>query len=172
MRKLWIAFAAVVILSFAVLGWVGVQIYQEAPPIPERVVTTDGREVIEPGEIQDGQNVWQSLGGMEVGLDLGARQLRRSRLDRRLAAPRGDVHPRPLGDGEFGATTTTLTGRTAGATSGPAAAADADRTRYDPATRHDHHRPGAGRGVRGQPRALLGRVRQRASRVRHPGGRA
>ncbi len=67
MRKLWIAFAAVVILSFAVLGAVGVQIYQQAPPVPERVVTTDGREVIAPGEIHDGQNVWQSMGGMEVG---------------------------------------------------------------------------------------------------------
>ena len=67
MRKLWIAFAAVVILSFAVLGAVGVQIYQQAPPVPDRVVTTDGREVIASGGIHDGQNVWQSMGGMEVG---------------------------------------------------------------------------------------------------------
>ncbi len=67
MRKLWIAFAAVVILSFAVLGAVGIRIYQQAPPIPERVVTTDGREVIALGEISTGQNVWQSMGGMEVG---------------------------------------------------------------------------------------------------------
>ncbi|HVG54432.1 MAG TPA: nitric-oxide reductase large subunit [Vicinamibacterales bacterium] len=67
MRKLWIAFAAVVILSFAVLGAVGIRIYQQAPPIPERVVTTDGREVIASGEISTGQNVWQSMGGMEVG---------------------------------------------------------------------------------------------------------
>ena len=57
MRKLWIAFAAVVILSFAVLGAVGIRIYKQAPPIPERVVTTDGREVIASGEISTGQNV-------------------------------------------------------------------------------------------------------------------
>ena len=32
-----------------------------------KVVTTDGQVVIDAGEIQAGQNVWQSLGGMEVG---------------------------------------------------------------------------------------------------------
>src|SRR5688572_15944113 len=67
MRKLWFAFAAVVVLSFAVLGWTGVRIYQEAPPVPHLVVTTDGRQVIAPDEIFGGQNVWQSIGGMEVG---------------------------------------------------------------------------------------------------------
>lgn len=67
MKKLWIAFAAVLILSFAVLGWVGTRIYQEAPPLPDRVVTTDGKVVIGPGEIGEGQNVWQSMGGMQVG---------------------------------------------------------------------------------------------------------
>jgi nitric oxide reductase subunit B len=55
------------VLSFVVLGWIGTRIYQEAPPIPEQVVTTDGRVVIGKGEIQAGQNVWQSFGGMEVG---------------------------------------------------------------------------------------------------------
>ena len=66
-RRLWIAFGLVVVLSFSVLGWTGLRIYQEAPPVPERVVTTDGQEVIGPGDIYDGQNVWQSIGGMEVG---------------------------------------------------------------------------------------------------------
>ena len=66
-RKLWIAFGLVIVLSFSVLGWTGWQIYQAAPPIPDRVVTTDGRVVIAAGDIQDGQNVWQSMGGMEVG---------------------------------------------------------------------------------------------------------
>ncbi|HTM02082.1 MAG TPA: nitric-oxide reductase large subunit [Vicinamibacterales bacterium] len=66
-RKLWIAFGLVVVSSFAVLAWMGVRIYQEAPPIPERVVTSAGQQLIGPGEISDGQNVWQSMGGMEVG---------------------------------------------------------------------------------------------------------
>src|SRR4051794_39364692 len=67
MRKLWISFAAVLVLSFAVLGWIGTRIYQEMPPIPDRVVSTDGAVVVADGEIQKGQNVWQALGGMEVG---------------------------------------------------------------------------------------------------------
>ncbi|MBK7141727.1 MAG: nitric-oxide reductase large subunit [bacterium] len=67
MRKLWIAFWSVIIISFAVLGWAGFKIYQEKPPIPESVVTTDGTVVIAAGEITAGQNVWQSLGGMEIG---------------------------------------------------------------------------------------------------------
>ncbi len=67
MKRLWIAFAAVMTLSFAVLGWIGTRIYQELPPIPEQVVTTDGRVVFRSGEVGDGQNVWQTMGGMELG---------------------------------------------------------------------------------------------------------
>ncbi len=67
MRKLWIGLAVVVIISFSVLGWVGARIYQQMPPIPDRVVTTEGKEVFGSGQIAAGQNVWQALGGMEVG---------------------------------------------------------------------------------------------------------
>lgn len=67
MKRLWLAFAAVMIGSFAVLGWVGTRIYQQAPPIPVKVVTTDGKTVIADGDIGRGQNVWQMMGGMEVG---------------------------------------------------------------------------------------------------------
>ncbi|MES1256885.1 MAG: nitric-oxide reductase large subunit [Acidobacteriota bacterium] len=67
MKRLWTSFAVVFVLSFAVLGWIGTRIYQEMPPIPARVMTTDGAVVIGEGDIGKGQNVWQSLGGMEVG---------------------------------------------------------------------------------------------------------
>jgi nitric oxide reductase subunit B len=67
MKKLWISFAVVVAVSFGILGWIGTRIYQEMPPIPDRVVTTEGKEVVASGEIGRGQNVWQSMGGMEVG---------------------------------------------------------------------------------------------------------
>jgi len=67
MRRLWLSFAAVMLVSFLVLGWIGTRIYQEMPPIPDRVVTTDGQTVIDHGEISAGQGVWQALGGMEVG---------------------------------------------------------------------------------------------------------
>jgi nitric oxide reductase subunit B len=67
MKRLWLLFASVLVVSFSVLGWIGTRIYQEAPPIADKVVTTSGVTVIDIGEIQAGQNVWQSLGGMELG---------------------------------------------------------------------------------------------------------
>jgi nitric oxide reductase subunit B len=67
MRRLWIAFAAVLVVSFGVLGWAGVRIYQMAPPVPERVVSEGGAIVFDSGEVRAGQEVWRALGGMEVG---------------------------------------------------------------------------------------------------------
>jgi nitric oxide reductase subunit B len=67
MRRLWIGLGLVLLISFGVLGWVGSRIYQLAPPIPDRVVAGDGREIFGPGEVAAGQDVWRSLGGMELG---------------------------------------------------------------------------------------------------------
>jgi nitric oxide reductase subunit B len=67
MRPLWTAFVAVNVVSFAVLGWVGSRIYQQAPPVPREVVATDGTVVIADGDVMRGQHVWQSMGGMEFG---------------------------------------------------------------------------------------------------------
>ncbi|MGV8113081.1 MAG: nitric-oxide reductase large subunit [Lentimicrobium sp.] len=66
-KKLWIGFALVVVISFAVLGYYGYEIYQQAPPVPEEVVTSDGTVIFTGQDIKDGQNVWQSIGGQEVG---------------------------------------------------------------------------------------------------------
>lgn len=66
-KKLWIGFAAVVAVSFAVLLFFGVEIYRKAPPIPERVVTASGELLFSGADIRDGQNVWQSMGGQEIG---------------------------------------------------------------------------------------------------------
>ncbi len=67
MRRLWLAFAAVLVISFAVLGWIGTRIYQEMPPLSVQFETTDGQLIVAGDEIARGQNVWQSLGGMQVG---------------------------------------------------------------------------------------------------------
>ena len=66
-RKLWIAFIGVMVISFAVLGYFGREIYRKAPPIPAKVVTTDGTVLFTGQDIKDGQNIWQSIGGQEVG---------------------------------------------------------------------------------------------------------
>ncbi|MCH7872530.1 MAG: nitric-oxide reductase large subunit, partial [Planctomycetes bacterium] len=66
-RRLWIALFAVMAGSFAVLGYYGREIYRQAPPIPERVVTSAGEVLFTGQDIRDGQNVWQSIGGQELG---------------------------------------------------------------------------------------------------------
>ncbi len=66
-KKLWIGFILVMVLSFAVLLYYGREIYRQAPPIPEKVVTSEGRVLFSGQDIKDGQNVWQSLGGQEIG---------------------------------------------------------------------------------------------------------
>lgn len=66
-KKLWIGFILVIIISFSILGYFGREIYRKAPPIPENVVTTNGSLVFTSSDIKDGQNIWQSMGGQEVG---------------------------------------------------------------------------------------------------------
>ncbi|WP_372649124.1 nitric-oxide reductase large subunit [Draconibacterium sp.] len=66
-KKLWIGFILVMVISFGILGYFGREIYRQAPPIPEKVITPDGSVLFTSADIKDGQNVWQSMGGQEVG---------------------------------------------------------------------------------------------------------
>ncbi len=66
-RKLWLWLFGVMAVSFAVLGYFGRDVYMKAPPIPERVVVDGGKVLFTGQDIRDGQNVWQSIGGQEVG---------------------------------------------------------------------------------------------------------
>ncbi len=66
-KKLWISFILVMTISFAVLIYYGREIYRQAPPIPDRVMTTGGKILFTGQDIKDGQNVWQSVGGQEIG---------------------------------------------------------------------------------------------------------
>ncbi|MFB6341123.1 nitric-oxide reductase large subunit [Saccharicrinis sp. FJH62] len=66
-KKLWTGFILVMVISFGILGWFGHEIYRDAPPIPDKVVLTDGTQVMSSKDIKDGQNVWQSTGGQELG---------------------------------------------------------------------------------------------------------
>jgi nitric oxide reductase subunit B len=66
-KKLWLGFIAVMTISFAVLIYYGIEIYREAPPIPDKVITSDGTLLFTGQDIKDGQNVWQSMGGQEMG---------------------------------------------------------------------------------------------------------
>ena len=66
-KKLWIALGIVMLISFTVLGGVGYKAINSAPPIPSKVVTTAGQVLFTGETIRNGQNVWQSTGGQEVG---------------------------------------------------------------------------------------------------------
>lgn len=66
-RKLWTWLAIICVLSFAVLGWVGSEIYVKAPPIPNQVVSTNGDVVFSAGQVQRGQKAWLSAGGQQLG---------------------------------------------------------------------------------------------------------
>src|SRR5512133_706881 len=66
-KTLWIGFALVTAICFSVLIFFGHEIYREKPPIPEKVVTESGALLFTSQEIKDGQNIWQSIGGQEVG---------------------------------------------------------------------------------------------------------
>jgi len=66
-KKLWIAMGLVMLISFTVLGTVGYKAINSGPPIPGKVISTDGRVLFTGETIRNGQNVWQSTGGQEVG---------------------------------------------------------------------------------------------------------
>jgi nitric oxide reductase subunit B len=66
-RKLWLSLAALLVASFSVLLWVGGEIHRVMPPIPDKVVTTDGRTLFTRTDIETGRQVWQSTGGQQLG---------------------------------------------------------------------------------------------------------
>jgi nitric oxide reductase subunit B len=66
-RRLWLGLAALLAATFAVLLWMGSEIYRKAPPIPEAVVASDGRTLFTRAEIETGRTVWQSFGGHQLG---------------------------------------------------------------------------------------------------------
>jgi nitric oxide reductase subunit B len=66
-RKLWTWLAVICVLSFAVLGWVGTEIYLTAPPIPQKVISNNGTVVFSEGQVQRGQEAWLSAGGQQLG---------------------------------------------------------------------------------------------------------
>ncbi len=66
-RKLWTWLAVICVLSFAVLGWVGTEIYLTAPPIPKQVASANGDVIFSDGQVQRGQRAWLSAGGQQLG---------------------------------------------------------------------------------------------------------
>ena len=70
-KKYWLALMAVLIVTFGILGYLGKEIYREAPPIPEQVISPSGQVIYSKASILKGQSAWQSIGGMELGSIFG-----------------------------------------------------------------------------------------------------
>ncbi|WP_129645469.1 nitric-oxide reductase large subunit [Peristeroidobacter agariperforans] len=66
-RRLWLGLGVLLLLSFAVLLWVGGEIHRVMPPIPSAVVTENGQTIYTRADIQKGRQVWQSIGGQQLG---------------------------------------------------------------------------------------------------------
>ncbi|MEZ4815090.1 MAG: nitric-oxide reductase large subunit [Bdellovibrionota bacterium] len=66
-KKLWYSLIFVILASFSVLGYFGREIYRQAPPIPASVVDSSGNILFTGTDIREGQQVWQSTGGQELG---------------------------------------------------------------------------------------------------------
>lgn len=66
-RKLWLGLFALLFVSFGVLLWAGGEIFRAAPPMPEKVLADDGTVVYTRADIERGRQVWQSMGGMQLG---------------------------------------------------------------------------------------------------------
>lgn len=66
-RRLWLILLVSLVASFATLLYFGGQIYQQVPPIPAAVQTAAGDVIYTRADIERGQNIWQSMGGMQQG---------------------------------------------------------------------------------------------------------
>ena len=70
--KYWYTLIGVLIATFSLLGYYGVEVYRTAPPIPAQVLVQGQDEpLFTKDSILDGQTAWQSIGGMQVGSILG-----------------------------------------------------------------------------------------------------
>lgn len=66
-RKLWVWLGTLLVVTFSVLLWQGGEVHRQAPPIPEQVVDTQGNVIYTKADIQLGRQVWQSIGGQQLG---------------------------------------------------------------------------------------------------------
>src|SRR3546814_16905985 len=70
-RKLWWTLIGVLTVTFAILGFSGVEIYRQVPPVPDRVVSASGDVLMTRSALLHGQTAWQSTGGLHLGSTWG-----------------------------------------------------------------------------------------------------
>ena len=65
--RLWLGLCTLLVVGFGVLLWMGTEIHRQAPPMPQAVVTERGDIVYTRADIELGRQVWQSIGGQQLG---------------------------------------------------------------------------------------------------------
>ena len=53
-KKYWIAVVAVLIIGFSILGYLGTDVYHQAPPVPTAYVSQDGQVLFTKDDILHG----------------------------------------------------------------------------------------------------------------------
>ena len=66
-RRLGFGLGALLIIGFGVLPWMGGEVFRQAPPMPQAVVTDKGATAHSRADIETGRQVWQSIGGQQLG---------------------------------------------------------------------------------------------------------
>ena len=67
MKRYWLSLVAILLITFTILGFYGSEVYRQAPPIFKELRTTDGLTLYTRDDILTGQQVWQSIGGQQLG---------------------------------------------------------------------------------------------------------
>jgi nitric oxide reductase subunit B len=61
--SLWLQVALLTFfVGFAVLGYLAYRVHAEHPPIPDRVLGSDGKVIFSGGDVMEGQHVFQKYG--------------------------------------------------------------------------------------------------------------
>ena len=66
-NRLWKVLGALLVVSFGILLYFGREIYLAAPPMPTVVRTATGQTLYTRADIDTGREVWQSIGGQQLG---------------------------------------------------------------------------------------------------------
>ena len=66
-NRLWKVLGALLVVSFGILLYFGREIYLAAPPMPTEVRTATGQTLYTRADIDTGREVWQSIGGQQLG---------------------------------------------------------------------------------------------------------
>lgn len=67
MKRYWLSLLVVLLTTFTILGFFGREVYRQAPPVYSSMTDTQGNTLYTEKDILDGQVIWQSIGGQQIG---------------------------------------------------------------------------------------------------------